>query len=113
MAKLKPRIFRFLPSTSPDVVAYRIFVDATGQVDYNSPHSDVVGPDASTPPPVDTDGKVRVDLANLDVSRTKDGVYDIGVVSIDDVGNESDIAVLKSVALDFIAPAAPTGLELL
>lgn len=107
MAKLQSRIFRFVPSASPDVVAYKVLVDLPGQVDYSSPAADVV--DLST----DSDGKIRVDLAGLEIARSKDGIYDIGVVSVDDAGNESDIAILSDVNLDFVAPDAPTNLDLL
>lgn len=106
MAKLTSRIFKFVPSTSPDVVAYRVYVDAPGAVTYTSPSADVT--DLS----VGADGKIAVDLAGLAVTATADGVYDVGVASVDDAGNESDIAVLAGVTLDFTAPSAPTELEI-
>lgn len=105
MAQLKSKIFRFTPSTSPDVVGYRVYVDLPGAVSYGSPSAEVGD---LTPA---TDGKIEVDLAGLDVTRTKDGVYDIAVAALDDAGNESDLAVLSDVTLDFIAPDAPTNLE--
>lgn len=39
-----------------------------------------------------------------------DGVYNIGLSSYDDVGNEGPMAKLNDVPLDFVAPAPPTGL---
>jgi len=106
MAKIKSKIFRFTPSASPDVVGYRVYVDLPGALTYSSPSHTELNP---TP---DADGKVAVDLANLSISATKDGIYDIGVAALDDADNESDMATLAGVNLDFIAPDAPTNLEI-
>ena len=107
MAKLTSRIFKFTPSSSPDVVAYKIYVDLPGAASYTSPFSMV------NDPVVDAgDGKIHADLANLVVASSKDGVYDIGVTALDEVSNESDMAVLANANLDCIAPDAPTDLEI-
>ncbi len=106
MAKLKSKIFKFFPSTSPDVVGYKVYVDLPGALTYMSPSADA--PDLT----VHGDGKIHVDLAILSVASSKDGIYDVAVTTVDDAGNESDMAILNNVNLDFIAPDAPTGLEI-
>lgn len=107
MAKIKPKILRFNPPTSPDAVAARIRIVPTGTpMDYSVDLAGVV----SDLTPAGS-GKVEVDLGGLDAAQTMDGVYDIGVTYVDEVGNESAIAKIEAVGLDFIAPDAPTGLE--
>ena len=58
-------------------------------------------------------GKCSVNLALLPNMTTNDGVYNLGVVAVDDAGNESSFAHIPEVALDFVAPDAPSeaGIE--
>ena len=106
MSRIKPKELKFEPPASTDVVAWEIYIDSPNQLDYRSPKS------SGTDFTVQTDGKVHVDVGGLDVARNVDGIYDVGLVFVDDVGNQSDMTKLPSVALDFIAPAAPTGLAI-
>lgn len=39
----------------------------------------------------------------------KQGTFDMGISAVDTSGNESDMAVLKAVPIDFVAPDAPTN----
>jgi len=43
---------------------------------------------------------------------TLDSIYNIGVVSVDDAGNESSFSLLDNVPLDFTAPDPPGPLSL-
>jgi hypothetical protein len=95
MAKVHIRTLSFVPSASSDVVAYRLYIDE-GPLTYNS---------ITFPPFTETSG---IDLGAM--IGPVDGIYNIGVSSIDDAGNESDILeVASNYPLDFIAPDAPTG----
>ena len=109
MAKVKPKKLKFPPSPSPDVVSYTLYVEPAMQptdLSYTSPSEDL-----GFPVP-DIDGKIVVDLQVLDIVRTVDGKYDLGVAAVDDGGNESTMSQLLDVELDFVAPAAPGALEL-
>lgn len=100
------RIMKFEPSTSPDVVGYKMYIqESPDPVDYTSEGIDL------GMPPTDADGKLVVDLSTLSALTTKDGVYNIGVVAIDDAGNESSMTKAANVPLDFVAPDPPGTLE--
>ena len=104
MAKVRSINITFPPSGSLDVVEYRMYyVDAGEILDYDSPNVSLGKPDA------DTDGKIRVDIANIGVFS--DGRYDIGVVAVDDAGNESSMSTMMDVPFDFVAPDAPGIVE--
>jgi hypothetical protein len=106
--KLKQRQLRFTPSPSPDVVAYRLYFEpAPAPATYESPNADL-----GLPAVDETTGKAAVDLAGLPGMTTTDGTYNLGLVAVDDAGNQSSMEVLADVPLDFIAPDAPTALEL-
>lgn len=107
MAKIKPKTLKFNPPTSPDAVAANIRIVPTGTgADYaQAPQGQITDLSAQG------DGKIHVDLAGLDAQQTLDGVYDIAVTYVDEVGNESAFGVVVGVGLDFIAPDAPTGIE--
>lgn len=100
MAKIVKRRIRFVPSADADVVSYRVYWNVGGgAVDYNTPNfadfpstkSQIIVPDELPA------------LASVDDDVT------IGVSSVDDIGNESDITIVM-VPFDFAAPSAPTGL---
>ena len=105
MAKIVPRTLKFTPSTSPDVVLYRVRIADVGTVDYDTTHDEIT--DLTTQP----DGKIHYDLSTHPLAPSLEGTYDVGVTSVDGVGNESDISIISGVALDFTAPDAPTALE--
>jgi hypothetical protein len=63
-------------------------------------------------PPLDADGKHVLFLnSQPELAALPEGVYDFGVTAYDSAGNESDFAEVEQVPLDLVAPAAPTGLE--
>lgn len=108
MAKVKSKTLRFTPSASTDVTEYLVYFEAAADptnLDYDSANQSIGKPAPGA------DGKIAIDMASIDVFRTMDGKYDIGLTSIDDGGNESSMATLLGVELDFTAPDAPTGLE--
>lgn len=98
MAKVLNTTISWTGSTSPDVVGYALYVqDAPDPADYSSPRFEV--------------GNVTsVILSTLPGMTTKDGVFNIGIAAIDDAGNESDMAMVNDLPLDFAAPAAPGAL---
>lgn len=104
-------ILGFTPSTSPDVVSYGLYMVTNDLPIARDPDGTVPGAqvfDLGLPVPDPADGKIRVDMEALPDVTTNDGVYNLGVVSIDDAGNESSFLIIPDVALDFIAPNAPT-----
>jgi hypothetical protein len=107
MSQIVKRVFRFLPSPSPDVVGYVLFHAPEGAVlDYSAAKVDL-----GVPETVDANGKFVVSLNDLpDIAALPEGKYQLGVASKDDVGNLSDI---KSVTtpLDLEPPAAVEGVE--
>lgn len=99
----------FSPSTSTDVVAYRLYYDLDEQLGYESPSFRFAVEDLM----INNGGNYEVDLGPLLEPENLDGVYDIGVVAIDDAGNESSpMTVLENVPLDFVAPLAPAYIGL-
>jgi len=105
MAKVRSINLVAKPSGSPDVVSYNLYyVDTGGTLNHSSPKVDL------GLPAVDPDtGKMKVDVSTLGVFT--DGRYDIGLVAVDDAGNESEMAVKLDVPFDFVAPDAPSELE--
>lgn len=105
MAKVRAINITFPPSGSPDVVGYKMYyVDAGQPLDYNSPNVSLGNPAVGS-----EDGKIRVDVAIIGVFS--DGRYDVGIVAVDDAGNESSMSKLMDVPFDFVAPDAPGTVE--
>lgn len=99
MAKVKNYTITWTKSTATDVVGYKVYyVPETDVLDYGSPNVAVGDVDTVTIP------------ADVPDFPLIDGVYKIGLSSVDDVGNESDI-IEKTVPFDLVAPDAPTNLE--
>lgn len=103
MARAGTKTFYWTASTANDVENYRVYAtEENTPISYSSPHRDV--------------GLVtEVDLGALANEGftpliDADGLFNLGVAALDDMGNESDIAVKPSVPLDFVPPEAPTGL---
>jgi hypothetical protein len=95
MAKIKNVNVSFTASTSPDVVGYKLYMTEAGtSLSYTS-ESFNLGTSTS------------FNMSTLPGVTDKDGVFNLGIVAIDDAGNESDMAVAENVALDFVAPDAP------
>lgn len=99
MALVKSYAITWTASSSPDVVGYKVYYVPEGEeLNYGSP-SITVGNVASVTIPADAPEFPLVD-----------GVYTIGLTSVDDVGNESDM-ISKTVPFDLVAPEAPTALD--
>ena len=97
---------RFTPSPSTDVVGYVMFYELTGTpITLQSTSVDLGNP---TP---EGDGKVTVDLSLMGLNL--DGDYDISIHAVDDADNLSGGLTASAVPFDFVAPDAPTDLELL
>jgi hypothetical protein len=95
MAKIRSAMLNFQPSTSLDIVGYRLYYNPAPElVTYDSPF-------------VDLGINTSYDLSILPGALGTDQVYNLGVVSIDDVGNESEMSLAHDVKLDFAAPDAP------
>lgn len=102
MAKVIKKKIKFIPSTGIDVLSHKIYVApdpdeltyASPSVVVDMPKDFVIVPDEFPGFPL------------------RDVEYQVGVTAIDDVGNESDMAVVQA-PFDFDAPPAPSGVEIL
>lgn len=95
MAKVKNVTISFPASGSPDVVGYKLYMEEVPTVvTYDSPGFDL-------------GNNTSVDLSTLDGMTSRDGVYNLGVVAIDDASNESSMSLINDVPLDFMAPNPP------
>ena len=96
MSKVLNTKISFPASESPDVIGYKLYIEqAPNQVSYESKSFDL-------------GNKTEIFISTLEGMDQVDGVYNLGVTSVDDAGNESDLTVLEGVSLDFFAPA-PVG----
>lgn len=97
MAKIKKRKLVWKSSNSPQVVGYKLYWSDKGPVDYESPCvklgnvTEIVLPDA-----VEGFDKVK-------------GPVELGITAMDELGNESDLVVLKT-PYQFNVPKAPSEL---
>jgi len=93
MAKIQSMNLTFPPSPSADVVEYKLYIEPEGvAVTHSSPSYDLPG--------------TTVNLAAVLPEET-DGTYNLGIVAVDDVGNESDFSLMGAVPLDFVPPESP------
>lgn len=100
MARIKNAVLSFPPSDSPDVVGYLMYMEeAPAEVNYDSPSWDL-------------GNETTIDLETLDQMTTKDGFYNIGIVAVDDAGNESSMSLIGDVPLDFAAPNPPGSITI-
>lgn len=102
----KERVLKFAPSISKDVVEYKLFIeDSTEYLSYDSFNVSL-----GNPAP-EADGYIHIKLNDIPELADKDGIYDLGVISIDDTDNPSSMAVINEVNLDFLAPEPPTDVS--
>ena len=93
MSKIKEVTLSFPPSEALDVVGYKLYIEETpNEVTHDSTFYDI-------------GNNTTVNLN--EIMSDIDGVYNIGVVAVDDAGNESDFSLVGDVPLDFIPPQAP------
>lgn len=99
MKVIKKKI-RWDAGTAADIVAHRIYVEKDPTVPtYGSVYVEIQMPQTYVVVPDD----FPAETFNEDV------VYIVGISSVDDVGNESDIITVSS-PFDFVAPDAPTNI---
>ena len=104
MALIKDVFLDFNPSDSPDVVGHNLYVTlAPAPVDAVDANGDY------TAQSFDIGMDSHVDLNDIPGFPTADGVYNLGITAVDDVGNESSMLVVPDVPLDFTAPNPPTS----
>lgn len=98
MAKVISKRISWTAATTPDIVAHRVYVEPEGTlIDYNSFNTTVDMPKTDIVVPGEFPGWPM-----------EEGNYGVGISSVDDMGNESDITIISS-PFDFSAPDAPTG----
>jgi hypothetical protein len=99
MARIKDMILTFEPSGSADVTGYKLYVQlAPDPVTYESMVFDL-------------GMNTTIDIATLPGMTTLDGIYNIGVATVDKAGNDSSFSKLDDVPLDFVAPDPPGPLS--
>ena len=99
MAKLKKRILRWQASSSPQVIGYKLYWSAKGDLGYESNQAtlgnvtEIVLPD------------------EVDSLKPHDGPVELGITSVDELGNESDMIKLMA-PYQFSVPKAPQNLRI-
>jgi Tfp pilus assembly protein PilZ len=98
MARIRKRKIRWNSSNDSGVAGYKLYWAVGKEVDYNSDFAEV--------------GNVTEVILPDDVPSFPivAGDIELGVVAVDNIGNESDMTKL-SAPFDFTAPDAPTGLS--
>ena len=99
MAKLKKRILRWQASSSPQVIGYKLYWSDSGDLSYDSNQAKL--------------GNVTEIVLPDDVETFKpnSGPLELGITSVDELGNESDM--IKLVApYQFSVPEAPRNLRI-
>lgn len=90
MAKIKDVRLSFPPSTSVDTVGYKLYIETSPtEVTYDSPSYYL---------------RHKTSVKLYKILGRIDGVFNIGVVAVDRVGNESDFSLMDDVHLDFVPP---------
>ena len=101
MKVIKKKI-RWDAGTAPDITAHRVYVEKDPTIPtYTSVFAEILVPQTYVVVPDD------FPVGTFD----EDTTYIMGVSSVDDVGNESDIITVSS-PFDFVAPDAPTNITI-
>ena len=97
MAKMKKRKLCWKASESRQVVGYRLYWSEGGEVSYDSPFAAL--------------GNVTEVILPDDVKgfSHNGGPIEFGVAAVDELGNESDLAIFKA-SYQFNIPLAPEGM---
>jgi hypothetical protein len=99
MAKLKKRILRWQASSSPQVIGYKLYWSESGDLNYDSNQiilgnvTEIVLPD------------------DVESFKPNGGPVELGITSIDELGNESDMIRLMA-PYQFSVPEAPRDLQI-
>ena len=99
MAKLKKRILRWQASSSPQVIGYKLYWSDAGELSYDAHQA--------------TLGNVTEIVLPDDVESFKpnSGPVELGITSVDELGNESDMTKLMA-PYQFSVPEAPHNLRI-
>ena len=96
MAKIKKRKLVWEPSTSPNVIGYKLYWAEEGEVDYDSP-SAVIGNV--------TEVVLPEQVPSFPIVQ---GSIQLGLTAVNEMGNESDLMIVTA-PFQFSAPDAPLG----
>ena len=100
-------IMKFAPSQSPGIVGYKMYMEKIPNLAHRGSYQIYLGM-----PPIDpADGKMYVNLAELDEIPTDTTRYNIGLVAFDDQGKESFFSRANNVKLEFDAPDSPGEID--
>jgi hypothetical protein len=94
MAKIKKRKFIWEPSTSPNVIGYKLYWAEEGEVNYDSP-SAMIGNV--------TEVILPEQVPSFPIVK---GAIQLGITAVNEMGNESDM-IIVSAPFQFSAPDAP------
>ena len=99
MAKVKKRRLVWEPSTSPNVIGYKLYWAEEGEVNYDSP-SAMIGNV--------TEVVLPEQVPSFPIVK---GSIELGITAVNEVGNESDMMIFDA-PFQFSVPDAPTSPEL-
>ncbi len=96
MAKVKKRRLLWKPSTSPNVVGYKLYWAEDGEVNYDSPCA-MIGNVAEVVLPEQ--------ISSFPIVK---GSIELGITAVTEIGNESDMMIFAA-PFQFSVPEAPTS----
>ena len=99
MAKVKKRRLLWEPSTSPNVIGYKLYWAEQGEVNYDSPFAMIGNV---------TEVVLPEQVPSFPIVK---GSIELGITAINEVGNESDMMIFAA-PFQFSVPDAPTSPEL-
>ena len=99
MAKVKKRRLLWEPSTSPNVIGYKLYWAEQGEVNYDSPCAMIGNV---------TEVVLPEQVPSFPIVK---GSIELGITAINEVGNESDMMIFAA-PFQFSVPDAPTSPEL-
>ena len=99
MAKVKKRRLVWEPSTSPNVIGYKLYWAEGGEVNYDSPWAMIGNV---------TEVVLPEQVPSFPIVK---GSIELGITAVNEVGNESDMMIFAA-PFQFSVPEAPTSPEL-
>lgn len=97
MAKIRKRKIRWNPSSTADVVGYKVYWSVGGGVNYNSESAEVG---------MRTEVILPDELPSFPLVE---GEIELGITAVNEIGNESDMTTF-SAPFEFAVPAPPADL---